>query len=113
MHALIRLVGMKQVIENKYGCRVIQCALEKVVAFCEDKKYMESKRWILTKIKTVIIQNENLSTALGLLRLLLTPIFKEAGNFARNEYANYIVQVILEMDFLSNQRRYIIKEHLM
>jgi hypothetical protein len=35
--AMVKNPGVKAVIEDKYGCRVIQMCLEKVVEFCSSQ----------------------------------------------------------------------------
>lgn len=35
MQSLIDSIGIQQIIENKYGCRVVQAALERVISECQ------------------------------------------------------------------------------
>lgn len=50
IESLNKSVGLKQVVENKYGCRVLQCALEKVILICHQNNAQQrdatNKRFI-------------------------------------------------------------------
>lgn len=42
--ALVIEPGVKVIIEDKYGCRVIQMCLEKIVAFCSNVSILDSEK---------------------------------------------------------------------
>lgn len=96
--ALIKGIGLRQVVENKYGCWVMQSALEQAVNICKEHKGKNQPKDAGTK------------SAFALLHLLLVPILEDVPHYANNECANYIVQSILKNSFLDVQRRHIIRK---
>lgn len=106
--ALVVSPGVKTIIEDKYGCRVIQMCLERIVAYCSDvsisfsdKKYIFNYSFFDLKLF--------FRSAYELLHVLIKPILTDALMFSENEYANYIIQYIICTDFLSIQRQYVIQ----
>ena len=98
LRSLINAAGLKPVLENKYGCRVMQSALERAVQLCTANQQQQSN----TK-----------RSAYALLHLLIPPILEDALDLCTHEFGNYIIQTIFKTDFLEQPRRYIIKNHLM
>uniref|UniRef100_A0A914LNL4 PUM-HD domain-containing protein n=1 Tax=Meloidogyne incognita TaxID=6306 RepID=A0A914LNL4_MELIC len=100
IESLNKSVGLKQVVENKYGCRVLQCALEKVILICHQNNAQQR-------------DTTNKSAAYEILHLMISTVLQHARSLAEQEFGNYIVQAILKDDFLARQRSYIIKHHFM
>uniref|UniRef100_A0A1I8C0G0 PUM-HD domain-containing protein n=1 Tax=Meloidogyne hapla TaxID=6305 RepID=A0A1I8C0G0_MELHA len=100
IESLNESVGLKQVVENKYGCRVLQCALEKVILICHQSNGQQRDA-------------NNKSAAYEILHLMISTVLQNARSLAEQEFGNYIVQAILKDDFLARQRSYIIKHHFM
>uniref|UniRef100_A0A183C5Q5 PUM-HD domain-containing protein n=1 Tax=Globodera pallida TaxID=36090 RepID=A0A183C5Q5_GLOPA len=88
--------GLNAVFENKYGCRVIQLVLERIVQLVNDRN----------------TGNNEKDMAFSILHELMEPILKNAKSLAQNEYANYLVQFVLKSPHLRRQRCYIIKNHI-
>jgi len=98
MKTIVEKYGLTPIIEDKYGCRIIQLCLERLVACCSS---------------TSLVKPDVRESAFGLLHVLIIPILENAFNFAENEYANYVVQYILRTNYLANQRKYIIKNSIL
>lgn len=95
--ACIASLTVKSAIENKYGCRVFQFCLERLVDYsfnCE-------------------LPNCDKVHAHELLHLILMPILCDAWILIENEYANYIIQYILRSKFLVHQRTFIIRNYIL
>lgn len=97
LRSMIDSAGLKHVLVNKYGCRVMQAALERAVQLCTSNQQLPSTK----------------SAANAVMNLLITPILEDASALCKDVYGNYIVQTIFKIDFLHYARRYIIKHHLM
>ncbi|KAF7632629.1 Serine/threonine protein phosphatase 2A regulatory subunit [Meloidogyne graminicola] len=103
IESLDKSVGLKQVFENKYGCRVLQCALERVVLICRQNNGQETPQQ----------QREAKNAAYGVLHLMITTVLLNARSLSEQEFGNYIVQAIIKDDFLARQRSHIIKHDFM
>lgn len=55
----------------------------------------------------------NIRSAYELLHILIQPILREAIPFSENQFANYIVQYVIRTDFMSVQRKFIIKNSIL
>lgn len=74
---------LRKVVENKYGCRVVQVALEELCAAPDGKHELKK---------------------------LLTALLNDCDRFVSNEFANYVMQHIIVTDSLAEEREYIIEQ---
>ncbi|VDN04302.1 unnamed protein product [Thelazia callipaeda] len=91
--------NFKQVVQNKYGCRVIQSALEELeLASC-------TARFTNTP-------NE-FKTARRLLNKVLRRLTENCVEFTDHQFANYAMQHVITSDFHPEAREYIIKHAIL
>ncbi|KAI1715601.1 pumilio domain-containing protein 5 [Ditylenchus destructor] len=95
--ACVASLPVKAALEDKFGCRVFQSCLERIVRHCSNPGIPRSDK----------------TSAYELLHILIVPILRDAKNLAENEYANYVVQYILRCEFLVLQRSYIIRNSIL
>ncbi|OZC08707.1 hypothetical protein X798_04255 [Onchocerca flexuosa] len=91
--------NFKQVVQNKYGCRVIQSALEELEIATYTTRYVN-------------IPNE-FKTARRLLNKLLRRLTENCMEFIDHQFANYIMQHIITSEFHPEARDYIIKHAIL
>jgi hypothetical protein len=113
-------------MESKYGCRAIQAALEQAITICFEHQIDIKNGGNDPKMPSAIDirrgcnsghhqkrRTPTVTAAFELYSLLVCPILREAKTLADHEFGNYMVQAIIKNDFLANDRRHIIKGHLM
>uniref|UniRef100_A0A1I7Z206 PUM-HD domain-containing protein n=1 Tax=Steinernema glaseri TaxID=37863 RepID=A0A1I7Z206_9BILA len=85
------------VMKNKYGCRVVQLAFERLSAALE----MYSGK--SNAIHALVGKSAN---------QLIVPLLREGRELVTNEYSNYVVQYVITADSFQNYREQIIQEHV-
>ncbi|KAL4003036.1 Pumilio-family RNA binding repeat protein [Acanthocheilonema viteae] len=91
--------NFKQVVQNKYGCRVIQSALEELEISACTTRYASSP-------------NE-FKAARRLLNKLLRRLTENCMEFTDHQFANYVMQHVITSEFHPEARDYIIKHSIL
>ncbi|CAJ0579850.1 unnamed protein product, partial [Mesorhabditis spiculigera] len=88
-------------IESKYGCRVVQLAVDKLAQFAEDA------------VLRGRAASSSSRAAHELLERVLVIIHANCERLTSNEFANYIVQHVISVPFLEYHRNKVIEECLL
>uniref|UniRef100_A0A0R3RTG4 PUM-HD domain-containing protein n=1 Tax=Elaeophora elaphi TaxID=1147741 RepID=A0A0R3RTG4_9BILA len=91
--------NFKQVVQNKYGCRVIQSALEELEISACTTRYANNP-------------NE-FKAARRLLSKLLRRLTENCMEFTDHQFANYVMQHVISSEFHAEARDYIIKHAIL
>ncbi|GMT22004.1 hypothetical protein PFISCL1PPCAC_13301 [Pristionchus fissidentatus] len=128
--ALIREGSFFSVVENKYGCRVIQLAIELLsdadgrsphqIAY-ENATQMERRHRISSVVETgdgvewatVNCGNIENPTREQLLQQMMGKLVEHCERLSSNEFANYVIQHVITADSLSEYRDLIIERCLL
>ena len=119
--------GIETIANDKYGCRVIQKCLERIVEFCTgtEAKTIDSMQMLNGTMPNPNCRSFNysfnhdcfitncFSAAANLLSTMIKLILPNAAKFMEHECANYVIQFIIESPPLEKQRTYIIKNYIM
>ncbi|KAK0416881.1 hypothetical protein QR680_012733 [Steinernema hermaphroditum] len=89
---------LRDVMKNKYGCRVIQLAFERL------SEALDTHR---NKNKALYSFSEES------VRQLIVPLLSGGGELVTNEYSNYVVQYVITADSLHSYRDQIIQEYVL